>query len=310
MDSHSTALDLGSMVRAMREAYHRGDNAMEAARALLNDDANLPFAVLVAYDLQAGTYAASAGAHPDRTEAWCTQLAALLRPYVETSPSSLLEVGVGEATTLAGVVERLGVPLRWAGGFDVSWSRIDAARGWLAERHVDAATFVGDLFAIPMADGAVDIVYSSHSLEPNGGRELEAVRECLRVARRAVVLVEPLYELAAPEAQARMSAHGYVRGLREAAESLGARVVDHRLLPYTGNLLNPSGVLLLEKTDVSPGANDLVWRCPLTHAQLTPEEDLYVAADTGIAYPVLRGIPLLRPEHAVVASRLATHSHR
>lgn len=310
MDSHSPALDLGSVVRAMREAYHRGGNAMEAARALLNDDANLPFAVLVAYDLQAGTYAESARAHPERTDAWCTQLAALLRPYVEASPSSLLEVGVGEATTLAGVVERLGVPLRWAGGFDVSWSRIDAARGWLAERRVDAATFVGDLFAIPMADSAVDIVYSSHSLEPNGGRELDAVRECLRVARRAVVLVEPLYELASPEAQARMQSHGYVRGLREAAESLGARVVDHRLLPYTGNPLNPSGVLLLEKTGDVPTSNEVAWRCPLTHAPLTPTDDLYLAADAGIAYPVLRGIPLLRPEHAVVASRLVTPSHR
>ncbi len=310
MSSNSAALAFGPVVRAMREAYRNGGNAMEAARALLGADANLPMAVLVAYDLQAGTYVDSARAQPGRTETWCSQLADLLRPLVTHSPSSILEVGVGEATTLAGVVEQLGVTLRWAGGFDVSWSRIDAARGWLAERHVAAETFVGDLFAIPLADGAVDVVYSSHSLEPNGGRELEAVGECLRVARRAVVLVEPLYELAGPDAQARMRSHGYVRGLRDAAESLGARVVDYRLLPYTGNPLNPSGVLVLEKDAQSPATDQLAWRCPLTHAPLTPEGDLFLAADVGIAYPVMRGIPLLRPEHGVVASRLADTMRR
>lgn len=310
MSSHSDDVAIGPVVRAMRDAYHRGGNSMEAARAMLGHDANVPLAVLVAYDLQAGTYASSARAHPERTDAWCTQLAALLRPYVAAEPSSLLEVGVGEATTLAGVVERLGVPLDWAGGFDVSWSRIDAARAWLAEQQVRADTFVGDLFAIPLADDAVDIVYSSHSLEPNGGREEAAVRECLRVARRAVVLVEPLYELASPDAQARMRQHGYVRGLRAAAEGLGARVVDHRLLPYTGNPLNPSGVLVLEKTSVSAKRDGIAWRCPLTHVPLAATDDLYLAPDTGIAYPVLRGIPLLRPEHAVVASRLAPPTSR
>jgi ubiquinone/menaquinone biosynthesis C-methylase UbiE len=30
---------------------------------------------------------------------------------------------------------------------------------------------VADLFHIPFADNSVDVVYTSHSLEPNGGRE-------------------------------------------------------------------------------------------------------------------------------------------
>ena len=107
-----------------------------------------------------------------------------------------------------------------------------------------------------------------------------------------------------------MRSHGYVRGLRDAAESLGARVVDYRLLPYTGNPLNPSGVLVLEKDAQAPATDQLAWRCPLTHAPLTLEGDLFLAADVGIAYPVMRGIPLLRPEHGVVASRLADTMRR
>ena len=56
------------------------------------------------------------------------------------------------------------------------------------------------------------------------------VTECLRVARKAVVLVEPIYELASTEAQARMRHHGYVRRLREAAEALDCEIEDYRLL--------------------------------------------------------------------------------
>lgn len=54
----------------------------------------------------------------------------------------------------------------------------------------------------------------------------EAVRECLRVARHAVVLGEPVYELASEAVEVRMRNDGYVRGLRAAAERLGAVIAD------------------------------------------------------------------------------------
>lgn len=131
---------------------------------------------------------------------------------------------------------------------------------------------------IPLADYSIDVVCSSHSLEPNGGKEEEAIAECLRVARRAVVLVEPLCKLASPEAQERMRYHGYVRGLCETAERLGAEVTEYRLLEHVANPLNPSGVLALLKTnsqaintdyDTSAYVDpDVIWRCPLSGQSL------------------------------------------
>ena len=78
----------------------------------------------------------------------------------------------------------------------------------------------------------------------------------LRVARRSVVLIEPLYELASAEAQARMQYHGYVRGLYEAAKRLGAEVTEYGLLKNNSNPLNPSGVLALSKLDQKKFATD------------------------------------------------------
>ncbi len=266
-------------------------------------------ATLVAYDLQAGTYVSAARSDRERNRLWCSQLADLLTGVLAEG-DSILEVGVGEATTLAGVLGELGSQKCRAFGLDVSWSRVNEGRKWLRESGQEAGLFVADFLNIPMGDGSVDVVYSSHSLEPNRGREEEAVRECLRVARKAVVLVEPIYELASAEAQARMRHHGYVEGLRAAAEDLGAEVFDYRLLDYSPNPLNPSGVLCLKKAEifVSSIRTDLaaVWRCPMTGAELNRADDVFYASEVGVAYPVLKGIPMLRVEHAIVASKLGS----
>ncbi len=296
------APELASLMQGMRSAYSQGENAMEYARQTSSVLGNSPIATLIAYDLQAGSYIAEARGKPEVRMRWCNQLADILNPYI-TSHSTVLEVGCGEATTLAGVLKQLNEKPRHALGFDISWSRCANGLTWLAENSVSADLFVGDIFEIPLENSSVDVVYTSHSLEPNGGREEAAVKELLRVARRAVVLVEPVYELACSEAQARMRKHGYVRGLKKTAEILDASVRDYRLLEFSGNPLNPSGLVLIEKPDTfSSEKTEIQWRCPLTHSALTENEKGFYSRSSGLVYPVMGGIPLLRSSHAVVAS--------
>ncbi|AUZ85998.1 hypothetical protein CDW43_05430 [Methylophaga nitratireducenticrescens] len=293
---------MGKMIRGMRAAYANGENAMEYARNFINRSENLTISTLIAYDLQAGNYVDHARSHTEERAKWCKQLAKILSPFL-TEQSSVLEVGCGEATTLSGVLNFLENKPKMVKGLDISWSRCAHGRNWLEENHVSAELFVADLFQIPMEDSSVDVVYTSHSLEPNGGNEEAALKELLRVSRRAVILVEPLYELADSTAQARMREHGYVRGLKETAERLGAKVTDYRLLDYSGNPLNPSGLIKLEKQHVeSPDEEVFKWRCPLTHSKLISSEHGYYSPDVGVVYPVLAGIPLLMQKHAIIAS--------
>ncbi|MDX9742172.1 MAG: class I SAM-dependent methyltransferase [Gammaproteobacteria bacterium] len=223
----------------MRDAFARGENAMEYARCALGRNDNLSAATLIAYDLQAGAYVRHALSDPAGKQRWCAQLAGLVAPHLPVG-GSVMEVGSGEATTLAGLLEALPHRPAAALGFDISWSRCAHGRGWLRQKAQQAELFVADLFHIRLADASVDVVYTSHSLELNGGREQAALQELLRMARRAVVLVEPLYELAGPEAgPSRLGAEpkGDRRGagfhrrrpsptrlLRESAESEWCRV--------------------------------------------------------------------------------------
>jgi SAM-dependent methyltransferase len=297
--------ELGRLIPGMRAAYANGENVMEYAQQTEGVLGNSPIATLIAYDLQAGAYIEGARSNPEYRAHWCGQLAGILNPYI-TEQSTVLEVGCGEATTLAGVLKCLNNSPRHALGFDISWSRCAHGLSWLTENAVSADLFVADIFEIPLEDSSVDVVYTAHSLEPNGGREEAAIKELLRVARRAVVLIEPVYELADSEAQARMRKHGYVRDLKKTAEALAATVTDYRLLDYCGNPLNPSGLVLIDKGATTPSENfEIQWRCPLTHSALVAHAMGFYSPGTGIVYPVLGGIPLLRSSHAVVASSFA-----
>lgn len=133
-----------------------------------------------------------------------------------------------------------------------------------------------------------------------------AITELLRVARKAVVLVEPLYVLAPKIAQQRMVEHGYVRDLKLTAEKLGANVVNYGLLDFLPTPLNPSGVVLMVKSNPPLRSVCENWQCPMTETILIEHGDVFYAEQLGVAYPVMRGIPLLRPEHAVLASSFSS----
>lgn len=298
----SSAESLRRLIAEMRAAYARGENVTDLARRISGEVTNSTEATLIAYDLQAGSYTKDARARPEVRARWCKQIGEIVQPHVDGG-STILEVGCGEATTLAGLLKSLNRRPRAAYGFDISWSRCAHGLTWLAENSARAELFVADLFEIPLEDESIDVVYTSHSLEPNGGREDAAIKELLRVARCAVVLVEPLYELAGPEAQDRMREHGYVRGLKQTAERLGARVTEYRLLEFSINALNPTGVLRIEKSSTGSSSRDgAQWRCPLTHTRLARSDMGFHSIESGFVYPVLFGIPLLRAEHAIVAS--------
>ena len=101
--------EIGKIIREMRRAYFRGDNAMKVARDVQfgsNDKENTVLATLVAYDLQAGSYIRYHNENPEFSSAWCLQLSEIIAPYLSDA-GSVLELGVGEATTLKGVINKI-----------------------------------------------------------------------------------------------------------------------------------------------------------------------------------------------------------
>ena len=286
-------------------AYREGRNVMQTLRDILGEKANTPQIIEIAYDLQAGSYVDYVRANREFWRAYTSELAAVLSNHISPGDRAL-DAGTGEMTTLVGVANNCSDDVvHYA--MDISWSRIAKGRAFAeAEMRSDfsavPSSFVGDLLHLPLREGSIDVVWTSHALEPNAGRERDALAELFRVARKRVVLFEPSYEDNSDAGRARMDALGYIRGLPKAIAELGGRLEEKRAISVVSNPLNPTFAYVITPPGAATSRADDVWACPATRLPMAHRGDCYWSEASRLAYPIIGGIPVLREESAVYAT--------
>ena len=294
------------MVKSAAELKRMYENGINIS-AFLREEKGLEFnskeIIEVAYDLQAGSYIAAVekSSIGKQRQDFAKEVASLIMSLCR--PENILEAGIGEAVTFAEVLKNL--PDDIAGyGFDLSWSRIAYAQSYLKEKRVANTTLcTGDLLQIPFADNSIDVVYTSHSIEPNRGSEKEILKELFRITRKYLVLLEPGYELADDACRKRMDAHGYCRNLVGFAKDLGYKVLQNYLFPHPANPLNPTALTLIEKESIEDRPAN-IFACPKYKCSLEKFDSFLFSPQGLVAYPVILGIPCLRIENGVFASHL------
>ena len=122
----------------------------------------------IAYDLQSGNYQKVWTNKPERQKLYSLYTKEISDTILSMcNPTSIMEAGVGEATTFAGVLKNLPQDIQ-SYGFDLSWSRVSYAKKWLPTKKFPNTTLcTGNLFDIPFLDNSIDVVYTYHSIEPN-----------------------------------------------------------------------------------------------------------------------------------------------
>lgn len=296
----------------LKRLYREGRNIMQYLREQGDGRHNDEAAILAAYDMQAGSYA-DAMADPAvfaRNLQVTGRLAAVLDRF---SPTSVLHAGTGEAKTITHVVAQMARRPARVHGFDISLSRLLHGRRYaVSQGEKGLVFFAGAMSAIPVAGNAFDVVFTSHSLEPNGGRERELLAELYRACSDWLVLREPSYELGGLETRAHIERHGYVRGLAETLGELGCDVVEHELFGEDENPRNRSALIVARKrpehrerdaTAAAPWAGGHPFVSPIGRDPLVFTGDALFSPGDCLAFPLLAGIPCLLAEHGVFASK-------
>lgn len=289
----------------LKSLYESGENISQWLKNNKLENTPPEQAIELSYDLQTGSYISLQEeehiiAHYEPYTEKLSQIIQEICPEME----SLMEAGVGEATTLCRTLKHLNFDKpAWA--MDLSWSRMAYGKRWLKKHDFNKVhCFTGDMCKMPIASNSIDVIYTSHAVEPNGGREKAILMELVRVAKSYVIMLEPSYELANNEAKQRMEKHGFCKNLAGIATDCGFKVLTHELYPYAVNPLNPTALTVIEKTksnDLSTCDQTLV--CPQYHTPLQELDGFLYSEQSLIAYPILGGIPCLRSENAIIASR-------
>jgi len=108
-------------LRRIQQLYNDNVNIIDYLKNESNFHENTSEMITISYDLQAGSYIKKASEDPDWEDEFSQEYANVSNSLGDFN--SILEVGVGEATTLQNVLSRLSSVTNNVFGFDISYSR-------------------------------------------------------------------------------------------------------------------------------------------------------------------------------------------
>jgi ubiquinone/menaquinone biosynthesis C-methylase UbiE len=298
--------EMNPNVNELRRAYTHGEN-VTALLTKTHPGLGRDEIIELAYDIQSGSYTKAALDNPGRLKRYAHEIHELGHLYLAEG-DTILDCGAGELTTLSALSEHL-PPQCQLLACDISLSRLRIGRRF-ADRVMrddlrkNLRLFVADMARLPLADNSVDVVFTSHALEPNHGREQELLKELLRVSRRQLLLYEPSWENADEAARARMELHGYVRDLPRHIQAAGGHLVSVERLPNPINHMNPTYCYVVQtiSNEIEPFFVDQSFQCPRSGYSLQSQQSYLWSVQGGWAYPEIDGIVCLREKHGVLMS--------
>jgi len=289
-------------VKYWYEKYKNGENISKLMREDLNSKYNSSEIIEMSYELQSNTYIKSMRNKEvlNTKKKYCKELFKTINDLFV--PMSILEAGIGEATTFSEVIRHFSENTRCY-GFDLSWSRVSYANKWLKYKNIKNCNLcTGNLLDIPFGKNSIDIVYTSHSIEPNRGKEREILKELYRVCKNYLILLEPAYELTTDENRRRMDSHGYCKNLKLTAEELGYKIIRYELFKYFGNEENPTALIIIEKNDKRYNSKiKTPFADPIFKTELIKDKDCFYSPESMSIFPIVNDIPCLRKENKILA---------
>lgn len=307
---------------SLKDLYNQNVNIMEYFRKTNNTDNNSINAILASYDLQAGSYIKGYQANKKSNNYHINgkQTQLLAQDFIDKYVSyladeinalkyeNILEAGVGEATTLSPLMDKLENKNAKIYGFDLAPSRIKQAKKFCKKHNKNCELFVANLLKTPFKDNCFDVIYTCHALEPNTNELENIIKELYRITKKYLILIEPSYELGNAQTKANIKKHKYITNLKNTAQNLlksfggGGKIIKYDLYPI-GTFSNQSAIMIIEKNQQENFNSELGFACPVCHESLILKHKNYFCKECLLVYPVIKNIPCLTKENAILFSQ-------
>ncbi len=222
--------------------------------------------------------------------------------------ANILEVGVGELTTIEDIYKFFGPEVECY-GVDLSLNRIKHGLEEYKKRHSKLPTVAkANALKLPFPDNSFDIVITRHTLEQMPKIYQEALDEIFRVSKHHVILFEPSFEMGSLAQKIKMLNTDYVRGIPAYINNKkNLKVEKPYLMNNSANPLNHTACYRAtsEQADVSKSEKDIIpFVCPITNSPLQNCGSYFYSSKAKRAYPIIEGIPVLDAEYSLVLSNL------
>jgi len=301
----------------LKDLYNKNINLMNYLRNIHNVEENEADFILKSYDLQAGSYVEAFNSNETITNSYIdnvkqpttlkniidcmtTELARNINELGEFS--SILDAGIGEATFLVPLADRLNNKNIDFYGFDISASRINVANKFSEDNNLHINTFVGDMNYIPLPDKSIDIVYTAHAIEPNTNNEKNIIKELFRITNKYLICIEPSYNLGNQETKKNIDKHKYIKNLKREAENLDGEIIKYELFPC-GTYNNQSEIIIIKKEAQKSITDDTNYVCPVCREELKLHKNNFYCKNCLCVYPILDNIPILLPGSRIIYSK-------
>ena len=289
---------------SIKQAYNSGLNITKLLKETSKKTENTIDIINLSYDLQSGSYIKFFQDNFDICTKYINCITEILKKHI-INTDTIIDCGTGEMTNFAPVMDNLN--FHKAYNFDLSLSRIltglNYSENYSRRLKDKTVSFVASMDSIPLPDNSVDIAWTSHSFEPNRGKEKILVNELLRISRKKVILFEPSYERSSEICQKRMDEMGYINNLEQTIKASEGKLLSIEKIKYPVNPLNPTYAYIIEKVNTSNnfGNDSFKFTVPRTNINLDIERvDCLLSSKALIGFPKIRNIPLLKNDQAFI----------
>ena len=297
----------------IKDSYQNGENINLLLNKIKdNKSENLSESdfINLSYDIQAGSYIKNHFVNYERKNNYMkfvvnelNKLHILKDFNDQDSCFNCCDLGTGEATNFSSFLRHLITKLpnkkMRIYGMDISLSRLELAKKFLSieSKKTNVKFFIGDMKNIPIKNNSMDLVLTVHSIEPNRSYEKNILDEIIRISKKYITIVEPIYETSSKSQKSRMDKFNYINRLRtEILNRNDIQVLLEKKIPLElcGNELNATTLFVLKKNDViNIDIGDKIFMCPIEQTNLHNRNGYWISGN-GCCYPEINNFPILR----------------